>query len=95
MKLTVVVLTTIVTTTSLSVPVIAQITRPSQDFFEQGRERLEREIQTLQEESLNSQRNPQKPPAEPILEVSPSPTPSERNQKPPQVAPPNPKPKPN
>jgi hypothetical protein len=60
MKLTVVVLTTIMTTTSLSVPVIAQITRPSQDFFEQGRERLEREIQTLQEESLNSQRNPQK-----------------------------------
>ena len=95
MKLTGIALTTILIMISLTVPVIAQIKRPSQDFFEQGREQLEREIQTLQEESPNLLQSPQKPPAEPILQVSPSPTPSDQNQQPPQVEPPSPKPKPN
>ncbi|MGB5959471.1 MAG: hypothetical protein WBG73_02335 [Coleofasciculaceae cyanobacterium] len=71
MKLAVVLITGIVTIIGLSVPVIAQINRPSQDFFEQGREQLEREIQILRE-SPNTPENPQKTP-EPVLEVSPSP----------------------
>lgn len=68
MKLSVVLITGIVMLIGLSVPVIAQINRPSQDFFEQGREQLEREIQILREETPNTQKNP-----EPVLKVSPSP----------------------
>lgn len=70
LKFTFVLLTTIVTAISVITPVIAQIIRPSQDFFDQGREQLEREIQFLQD-SPNTPQNPQKKPA-PILEVSPS-----------------------
>ena len=72
MKLAVVLTTVIVSIIGLNIPVIAQIIRPSQDFFEQGREQLEREIQILREESPNTQQNPQKNP-EPVLQVSPSP----------------------
>lgn len=64
----------ILTAFGLTVPVVAQIQRPSQDFFNQGREQLEREIQVIQSESSNSPQNPQKPQSEPILEISPSPT---------------------
>lgn len=71
LKFTVVFLTAWVTTISLIAPGIAQIIRPSQDFFNQGREELEREIQILRE-SPNTPENPQKTP-EPILKVSPSP----------------------
>lgn len=71
MKLAVVLMTGIVTIIGLNVPVIAQINRPTQDFFEQGREQLERQIQILQE-SPNTPQNPQKTP-EPVLKVSPSP----------------------
>lgn len=71
MKLAVVLITGIVTIIGLSIPVIAQINRPSQDFFEQGREQLERQIQILQE-SPNTPQNPQQTP-EPVLKVSPSP----------------------
>jgi hypothetical protein len=73
MKFGVALITTIVTIISVAVPVIAQINRPSQDFFERGREQLEREIKILRQESPNTQRNPQKPRSEPVLEVSPSP----------------------
>lgn len=72
MKLAVVLTTVIVSIIGLNIPVIAQIIRPSQDFFEQGREQLEREIQILREESPNTQQNPQKNPP-PVLQVSPSP----------------------
>ena len=72
MKLGVILITEIVTLIALNVPVIAQINPPSQDFFEQGRERLEREIQILREEAPNTQQNPLKKP-EPVLEISPSP----------------------
>lgn len=71
LKFTLVLLTTIVTAISIIAPVIAQINRPSQDFFDQGREQLEREIQILQD-SPNTPQNPQRKPT-PILEVSPSP----------------------
>lgn len=72
MKFGVVLITTIVTIMGVNITVIAQINRPSQDFFEQGREQLEREIKILREESPNTPQNPQKTP-EPILEVSPTP----------------------
>jgi hypothetical protein len=72
MKLMVVLSTAIVLIIGLNIPGIAQINRPSQDFFEQGREQLEREIQILREESPNAQENTQKKP-EPVLQVSPSP----------------------
>lgn len=72
MKLGVVLITVIVTIIGLNIPVIAQIIRPSQDFFNQGREQLEREIQILREESPNTEENTQKKP-EPVLQVFPSP----------------------
>ena len=65
--------TLLLITIGLSVPVVAQIRNPSQDFFEQGREQLEREIESLQGESTESQQNPQKPQSTPLLEISPSP----------------------
>lgn len=90
----------ILTAIGLSVPVVAQIQRPSQDFFNQGREQLEREIQVIQSESSNSPQNPQKPQSQPILEVSPSPTSDafggsqsdHRHQQPTQLETPNPTP---
>jgi hypothetical protein len=71
MKFSVVALTTLVTTLGLAVPGMAQIRNPSQDFFDQGRERLEREIQVLQSEPTNSEQSQKKPQSEPLLEVSP------------------------
>ena len=73
--------TLLLTTIGLSVPVMAQIRNPSQDFFEQGRERLEREIESLQGESTESEQNPQKPQSAPLLEISPSPA-DDSTQKP-------------
>ena len=73
--------TLLLTTIGLSLPVMAQIRNPSQDFFEQGREQLEREIESLQEESTESQQNPQKPQSTPILEINPSPD-NDSTQKP-------------
>lgn len=74
MKFSSVAVSTILTIAGLAIPVIAQIQRPSQDFFNQGRDQLEREIQVIQNESSNSPQNPQKSPSEPILEISPTPT---------------------
>ena len=65
----------------LAVPVSAQIRNPSQDFFEQGRDRLEREIHVLQENSPNLEQSNQKPQSKPLLEVRPSPG-STTNEKP-------------
>lgn len=74
MNIKLVLVSTLIGTIGLTVPVTAQIRNPSQDFFDRGREQLEREIQVLQGESLNLQGNLEQPPSEPILEVSPSPT---------------------
>jgi hypothetical protein len=91
MKSGVVALITLLTSMGLAVPVTAQIQSPSQDFFEQGREQLEREIQVLQGNPPNSEQSLQKPHSEPVLEVSPSPA-SDRNQKPNEVEIPSQKP---
>ena len=73
MKIRVVAFTVLVTTLGLTVPATAQIRNPSQDFFEQGRERLEREIQILQTEPFTLDGNIEASPSEPAIEVSPSP----------------------
>ncbi len=75
-------LLTLIATMSLGVPVIAQTLNPSQEFFERGREQLEREIQMLQAEPFHLEENLEKPPSKPLLEVSPFPTnpPSETPQ---------------
>ena len=74
MNIKLVLLSTLIGTIGLTVPVMAQIRNPSQDFFDRGREQLEREIQVLQGESSNLEGNQEKQPSEPLLEVSPSPT---------------------
>lgn len=82
MKFGVVVLTTLLTTMGLTVPVAAQIQRPSQDFFEQGRQQLEREIQILQGAPIDIGETLQNLQSEPLLEVRPLPqsSSSEQNQ---------------
>jgi hypothetical protein len=76
MNIKLVLVSTLIGTIGLTVPVTAQIRNPSQDFFDRGREQLEREIQALQGEgeAFNLEGNLKQPPSEPILEVSPSPT---------------------
>jgi hypothetical protein len=71
-----VLLSTLIGTIGLTLPVTAQIRNPSQDFFDRGREQLEREIQVLQGEggAFILEGNLEQQPSEPILEVSPSPT---------------------
>ena len=76
MNIKLVLLSTLIGIIGLTVPVMAQIRNPSQDFFDQGREQLEREIQVLQGESLNLGDSLEKRPSEPILDASPAPTPS-------------------
>ena len=74
MNIKLILVSPLIGTIGLTVPVTAQIRNPSQDFFDRGREQLEREIQVLQGESLNLQGNLEQRPSEPILEVSPSPS---------------------
>lgn len=74
MNIKLVLVSTLIGTIGLTVPVTAQIRNPSQDFFDRGREQLEREIQVLQGESLNLPGNLDQQSSEPILEVSPSPS---------------------
>lgn len=81
MKYLLVILTTFVATIGLSTPVMAQIRTPSQDFFEQGRVQLERELQILQGQTSESPQDEQKPESKPLLEVAPTPS-SDTNQKP-------------
>ncbi|AFZ18065.1 hypothetical protein [Allocoleopsis franciscana] len=75
MNIKLVLVSTLIGTIGLTVPVTAQIRNPSQDFFERGREQLEREIQVLQGEGepFSLEGNLEQPPSEQILEVSPSP----------------------
>lgn len=91
MKSRVVTLTILLTTIGLAVPVTAQIRRPSQDFFEQGRERVEREIRILQGSPTELGENPEGANSEPLLEISPSPEISP-TQQPNEVETPNQKP---
>ncbi|MCP2732591.1 hypothetical protein [Limnofasciculus baicalensis] len=91
MKYPLIVLTAFVATIGLTIPAIAQIRTPSQDFFEQGRVQLERELQILQEETSESPQDEQKPESKPLLEVTPTPS-SDTNQKPNQVETPQEKP---
>lgn len=73
MKFRVAALTSLIATMGLTVPVMAQIRNPSQDFFERGREQLEQEIQILQAEPFTLEGNLEASPSEPLLEVTPSP----------------------
>jgi hypothetical protein len=91
MKYPLIVLTAFVATIGLSTPAIAQIRTPSQDFFEQGRVQLERELEILQGETSSLQEDEQKPESKPLLEVTPTPS-SDTNQKPNQVETPQEKP---
>jgi hypothetical protein len=75
-------LTTLLATISFTSPVTAQFNNPSQDFFEQGRDRLEREIETLQQESLDWELTPQDAGSKPLLEASPSPAPASNSSQP-------------
>jgi hypothetical protein len=76
MNIKLILVSTLIGTIGLTVPVTAQIRNPSQDFFDRGREQLEREIQVLQGagEPFSLEGNLEQPASEPILEVSPSPT---------------------
>lgn len=91
MKPQVIALTLLLASIGLIVPVSAQIRNPSQDFFEQGRERVEREIQLLQAKPDYLEENQQKPNSEPLLEILPSPEISP-NQEPREVESPQQKP---
>ncbi|HBB34100.1 MAG TPA: hypothetical protein DDZ80_02930 [Cyanobacteria bacterium UBA8803] len=95
MKFVFVALTTVLTAIGITIPATAQIQSPSQDFFEQGWEQLEREIQILQGERSDSsdslsdaEENVSPPESKPLLEVNPSSS-SDPNQKPNEVEPPN------
>lgn len=73
MKSGAIALTILLYSMGLAVPVMAQLRNPSQDFFERGREQLEREIQVLQGESPDSEQSRQQPDSEPLLDVRPAP----------------------
>jgi len=67
-------LTTLLTTMGFALPGTAQNQNRSQDFFEQGWEQIEREIEILREKPLEEEANSQSPESEPLLDVQPSPT---------------------
>ena len=67
-------LTTVLTTMSFALPGTAQNQNRSQDFFEQGWEQIEREIEILREKPLEAEANSQSPESEPLLDIQPSPT---------------------
>jgi hypothetical protein len=73
MNYKVVVLITFFTTIGFAVPGTAQIQNRSQDFFDQGWEQIEREIEILREKPLEEEANSQSPESEPLLDVQPSP----------------------
>ena len=73
MNYKVIVLITVFTTIGFAVPGTAQIQNRSQDFFEQGWEQIEREIEILREKPLEEQADSQSPESRPLLEVRPSP----------------------
>jgi hypothetical protein len=67
-------ITTVLTTMGFALPGTAQNQNRSQDFFEQGWEQIEREIEILREKPLEEEANSQSPESEPLLDVQPSPT---------------------
>ena len=67
-------ITTLLTTMGFALPGTAQNQNRSQDFFEQGWEQIEREIEILREKPLEEEANSQSPESEPLLDVQPSPT---------------------
>ncbi len=69
----VVLITFFITTIGFAVPGTAQIQNRSQDFFDQGWEQIEREIEILREKPLEEEANSQSPESEPLLDVQPSP----------------------
>lgn len=73
MKFTIVILTTVVTTIGIAGQGMAQARTPSQEFFEQGWQQLEREIRTLQDENPEAEENLQRQSGgKPILDVNPT-----------------------
>ncbi|HBE17252.1 MAG TPA: hypothetical protein DEG17_27530 [Cyanobacteria bacterium UBA11149] len=91
MKYPLFILTAIISTIALTIPAIAQIRTPSQDFFEQGRELLERELQLLQGQNSELPEEGNKPESKPLLEVTPTPS-EDDNQNPDAVETPEAKP---
>ena len=67
-------ITTLLTTMGFALPGTAQNQNRSQDFFEQGWEQIEREIEILREKPLEEEAKSQSPESEPLLDVQPSPT---------------------
>lgn len=72
MNYKVVVVITLFTTIGFAVPGTAQIQNRSQDFFEQGWEQIEREIEILREKPLEEEANSQSPESQPLLDIRPS-----------------------
>lgn len=73
MKCTLVILTTGFTTLGLIGQATAQIRTPTQEFFEQGLQQVEREIQLLQgERSVTEENHQQQPKSKPLLEINPA-----------------------
>lgn len=73
MNYTAITLITLITTIGFAIPGNAQIQNRSQDFFDEGWEQIEREIEILQEKPLAEEANSQSPESEPLLDVKPSP----------------------
>ena len=73
MNYKVVALISLFTTISFTVPGTAQIQNRSQDFFDEGWEQIEREIEILREKPLEEEANSQSPESEPLLDGKPSP----------------------
>ena len=67
-------ITTLLTNMGFALPGTAQNQNRSQDFFEQGWEQIEREIEILREKPLEEEAKSQSPESEPLLDVQPSPT---------------------
>ena len=84
MKFKFIALTTVVATIGLTAEFAAVARTPSQEFFEQGWQQLEQEIQILQGGNSGVDENLQPIESQPLLEVNPSPSP-EANQQPDEV----------
>ncbi|MBE9127154.1 MULTISPECIES: hypothetical protein [unclassified Coleofasciculus] len=94
MRFTFIALTTVFASIGFITQATAQVRTPTQEFFEQGWEQLEREIQNLQGERPNSEVNLQQQQADeskPLLEVNPT-LPSEPSQTPTEIESPKPNP---
>jgi len=73
MKFTIVILTTILTTIGITSGAMVQARTPTQEFFEQGWDQLEREIRILQQDNPEAEESlQQESETEPLLEVNPT-----------------------